>query len=81
MKLKNDNCWQQTSLNYIWLGNVATNIIWFCREVQNSLTVWYIQEWNLVVHNSPKCINYRTSGGGSGLRLNDGFDVKLEIVG
>ena len=33
------------------------------------------------------CVNFYLksvkfgSGGGSGLRLNDGFDVKLEIVG
>ena len=51
---------QDVGLNYIWLSNVVTNINWLCREVQNRLQMQYIQEWNSVVHNSPKCINYRT---------------------
>ena len=51
---------QDVSLNYIRLSNVVTNINWLCREVQNRLQTQYIQEWNSVVHNSPKCINCRT---------------------
>ena len=51
---------QDVGLNYIWLSNVVTNINWLCREVQNRLQMQYIQEWNSVVHNSPKCINYQT---------------------
>ena len=51
---------QDVDLNYIWLSNVVTNINWLCMEVQNRLQMQYIQEWNSVVHNSPKCINYRT---------------------
>ena len=51
---------QDVGLIYIWLSDVLTNINWLCREVQNRLQMQYIQEWKSVVHNSPKCINYRT---------------------
>ena len=50
---------QDVGLNYIWLNNAVTDADWLCMEVQKRLQMQYIQEWNAVVQNTSKCINYR----------------------
>ena len=59
-------------LSYVWINEKKNRSVnWFKSLIKENLKNQFVQDWNSVVHYSPKCINYRI------LKINVGLEYYL----
>ena len=70
-------------LSYIWTNQTFHSFIWLKSYVKETLKTQFVQEWNSIINDSSKCINYRifkTNFGIENYLLNLPKDLRIILV-
>ena len=53
------NIFDSCGLSHIWINQTFHSINWLKSCIKEVLQNQFVQEWNCIINDSPKCINYR----------------------